>query len=52
MECDLVRYENKVGTIVGIHPQYLLNENNIGGVQNPSQKDHLQIYLACVATPL
>jgi hypothetical protein len=41
MECDLMRYESKVETIVGIHLWNLLGENNFEGVQKPSQKDHL-----------
>jgi hypothetical protein len=32
MECDLVRYEIKVETIVGIHLWNLLGENNLEGV--------------------
>jgi len=32
VECDLMRYESKVETIVGIHSQNLLGENNLGGV--------------------
>jgi len=48
MECDLVWYENKVETIVGIHLRNFLGENNFKGVQKPSKKDHLQINSTCV----
>ncbi len=48
MECDLVRYENKVETIEGIHSLNLLGENYFKGVQKSSQKDHLPIDAACV----
>jgi hypothetical protein len=43
-----VQYENKVEIIMEIHSSNLLGENNFGNVQRPSQKDHLQINLACV----
>jgi hypothetical protein len=36
VECDLVQYENKVGTIEGIHLLNLHVENNPKGVQNSS----------------
>ncbi len=36
MECDLVRYENKVETTMGIHSWNLLGENGFRGVQKPS----------------
>jgi len=32
VECDLVRYENKVEMIVGIHLQNLLGESKLKGV--------------------
>jgi hypothetical protein len=32
MECDLMQYENKVETIMGIHLQNILGKNNIKGV--------------------
>ncbi len=51
MGCDLVRYENKVETIVGMHSQNLLGENNLEGVQKPSEKGHLQINVGCVRMP-
>jgi hypothetical protein len=41
VECDLVQYENKVGTIEAIHSLNLQDENSPKGVQKPSQKDHL-----------
>jgi hypothetical protein len=41
MECDLMQYDSKVETIVGIHLWNLWNENNFGSVQKPSQNDHL-----------
>jgi hypothetical protein len=34
-----VQYENKVKTTMGIHLQNLFNENNLEGIQKPSQKD-------------
>jgi hypothetical protein len=49
--CDLVQYGNKVETIVGMHSQNLLGENNLEGVQKLSQKGHLQINVACVGMP-
>jgi hypothetical protein len=48
MECDLVQYENKVETIVGIHLWNLLLEVNFEGVQTPSKNDHLQINVTCI----
>jgi hypothetical protein len=33
---------------MGVHLQNLLGENNPKGVQKPSQKDYLQINVACV----
>ncbi len=48
VECDLVKHENKVGTIKGIHSLNLQGENNPKGVQKPSQKDHLPINAACI----
>jgi hypothetical protein len=41
MGCDLTQYGNKVETIVGIHLQNLSGENNLKGVQKPSQKKYL-----------
>jgi hypothetical protein len=38
VECDLVQYENKDGTIEGIHLLNLQGENSPKGVQKPSQK--------------
>ncbi len=38
MECDLVRYENKVETIMGIYSWNLLGESKFEGVRKPSQK--------------
>jgi hypothetical protein len=32
VECDLMRYESKVETIVGFHLQNLLSESNFKGV--------------------
>jgi hypothetical protein len=46
-----VPYENKVGTTTGIHLLNLYDENNLEGVQKPSQNDHLLINAACVRTP-
>ncbi len=43
VEYDLMQYENKVETIMGIHSWNLLNENNFRSVQKPSQMEHLQI---------
>jgi hypothetical protein len=48
VECDPVQYENKIGTIEGIHLFQLQNENNFEGVQKPSQKEYLSINMACV----
>jgi hypothetical protein len=50
MECDLVQYENKIGTIEGIHLLNLQAKNSLKGVQKPSQKDHLPINVTCVKT--
>jgi len=36
VECDLVQYENKVETSMGIHSRNLLGERSFGGVQKPS----------------
>jgi hypothetical protein len=36
VDCDPIQYENKVGTIKGIHLLNLQGENNIEGVQKPS----------------
>jgi hypothetical protein len=36
VECDFMWYENKVGTIEGIHLLNLLSENSSKGVQKPS----------------
>jgi hypothetical protein len=49
--CDLTWYGKKVETIVRIHLQNLLDENNLEGVQKPSQKGRLQINGTCVGTP-
>jgi hypothetical protein len=51
VECDLVWYENKVGTIEGIHSLNLQGENSPKGVQKLFQNDNLPINLACVGTP-
>jgi hypothetical protein len=48
LECDLVPYENKVETTKGIHMLNLLGENNLEGVQKPSQKDQSLINVICV----
>jgi hypothetical protein len=48
VECDLVRYENKVEIINGIHSLNLFDENYFRGVHKPSYKDHLSINVACV----
>jgi hypothetical protein len=48
VECDLVQYENKVGTIEEIRLLNLQGENNPEGVQKPSQKDHLSINVTCI----
>jgi hypothetical protein len=34
-----VQYENKVKTTMGIHLQNLFGENNLEGVQKPSQEN-------------
>jgi hypothetical protein len=34
MECDLVHYENKVETTMGIHMRNFLGGNNFEGVRN------------------
>jgi len=52
MECDLVQYENKIGTIEGIHLLNFLAKNNTTGVQKPSHKNHLLINVTCVKTPI
>jgi len=52
VECGPVQYENKVGTIKGIHLLNLQGENNSEGVQKPSQKDHLLINVAFVGTTI
>ncbi len=49
--CDLAQYGNKVKTIMAIHLQNLPGENNLKGVQKPSQKGHLQTNVACVGMP-
>jgi hypothetical protein len=46
-----MQYENKVGTIEGIHSLNLQGENNLEGVQKPFQKNHLLINVTCVETP-
>jgi len=51
VECDHVRYENKIKKIEGIHSLNLLGENNPKDVQKPSQKDHLLIITTCVGMP-
>jgi hypothetical protein len=33
---------------MGIHLWNFLGENNFGGVQKPSQNDHLQINATCI----
>ncbi len=48
VECDPMRYENKVGTTQGIHLLNLQGENSPKGVQKPSQNDHLLINATCV----
>jgi hypothetical protein len=48
--CDLLRDENKVETIKGIHSLNLLHENNLEGVQKPFQNDHLPIKATCIRT--
>jgi hypothetical protein len=52
VEWDLMRYQNKVGIIKGIHSLNLQGENNLKGVQKPSQKDHLPINATCVGMPI
>jgi hypothetical protein len=52
VECDLMWYENKVGPIKRIHSLNLQGENNLKGVQKPSQKDHLPINATCVEMPI
>jgi hypothetical protein len=47
MECDSMWYENKVGTIEGIHSLNLLGENSPNFVLKSSHKDHLPINAAC-----
>ncbi len=51
VECGPMQYENKVGTIKGIHLLNLQGENSPKDVQNPSLKDHLLINATCVGTP-
>jgi hypothetical protein len=48
VECDLLQYKNKVEITKGSHLLNLLNENNLGGVKKPSQKNHLPIVGACI----
>jgi hypothetical protein len=48
MECDLEQYERKVETIVGINLESFMGVNFFEGVKKPSQKNHLQINLACI----
>jgi len=48
--CDLLRNENKVETIKGIHSLNLLRQNNLEGIQKPSQNDHLLIKTTCIGT--
>jgi hypothetical protein len=48
VECGLVQYENKVGTTERIHSLNLQGDNNLKGLQKPSQKDHLLINVTCV----
>jgi hypothetical protein len=38
VECDLVQYENKVKTFVGIHSQNLLGEMNLEVFKNHPRK--------------
>ncbi len=52
VECDLVQYENKVGTTKRIYLLNLQGENNPKGVQKPSSKDHLPINAACIGMPI
>jgi hypothetical protein len=51
VECDLVQYENKFGTIERIHLLNLQGENSPKGVQKPISKDHLLINETHVKTP-
>ncbi len=51
VECDPMRYENKVETIEGIHLLNFLGENNFEDVQKPYQKYHWPINATCVVTP-
>jgi hypothetical protein len=48
VECDPMRYENKVETIEGIHTLNLKDKDNLKGVQKTSQKDHLLINVTCM----
>ncbi len=48
MECDLVWYESKIETIMGMHSWSFLGESTLKSIQTPSQKYHLQINLTCV----
>jgi hypothetical protein len=41
MDCELVHYENKIETTMGIHLCNFLGGNNLKGVQKPFKKDHL-----------
>jgi hypothetical protein len=52
VECDPMQYENKIGTIEGIHSLNLQGENNFEGVQKPSQKNHLIINATCIGMPI
>jgi len=47
-----MQYENKVGTIEGIHSLNLQNEYSLENVQKPSQKYHLLINATFVGTSI
>jgi hypothetical protein len=51
VECDLVQYENKIGTTNGIHSLKFSGENDFEDIQKPFQNDHLLIHVACIVTP-
>jgi hypothetical protein len=36
---------------MGVHSQFFFGENNLEGVQKPSQNDNLQINATCIKMP-
>jgi hypothetical protein len=51
VECDLMQYENKFGTIERIQLLNLQGENSPKDVQKPFPKAHLPINATHVKTP-